>query len=390
MFRHRFRLRKSWSLVVITVLIVTFFLLFPAYVLYTNYTQTMLEEMTKRALAVANTTASFLALDSLPYIELSRSVQKDATTIDKQNYASMHAMFDELREKTSMDYLYTQYKINGTTRIFVLACKEQENPLLPLSGSQDTTVGTECDEVFQNAITISTGVKEHERWGTSVFAHAPIIDKRDNSVIGVVTAGFSLSTLESNMRNMFLLILGLFSLIIILVSLALCIVLRLREHSLDTEYLTKLGTKHYFENQLIREANHAKATKTPFSLLMLDIDGFKLINDTHGHLSGDRVLQIVASIIRSNVQVTDSCSRIGGDEFAVILTASPLEQALLTAQAIQNTIREYTTEDIPELELSISIGVAQWDENHTIQELIEQADQALYKAKKQGKNSVTH
>lgn len=98
MFRHRFRLRKSWSLVVITVLIVTFFLLFPAYVLYTNYTQTMLEEMTKRALAVANTTASFLALDSLPYIELSRSVQKDATTIDKQNYASMHAMFDELRK----------------------------------------------------------------------------------------------------------------------------------------------------------------------------------------------------------------------------------------------------------------------------------------------------
>ena len=385
MFRHRFRLRKSWSLVVITVIIVTLFLLFPAHLLYTNYTQTMLEEMTKRALAVANTTATLLALDSLPYIELSRAVQKDPANIDKQYYASMHALFAELREETNMDYLYTQYKINGTNCVFLLDGEEQENYLLAIPGSQDSMISTECAEVFQNATAISTGIIEHERWGTSVFAHAPIIDKRDDSVIGLVTAGFSIATLKSNMQNMFFLILGLFSLIIILVSLALCIVLRLREHSLDTEYLTKLGTKHYFENQLIRVADYAKSTKTPFSLLMLDIDGFKLINDTYGHLTGDRVLQIVATIIRSNVQVTDSCSRIGGDEFAIILSSSPLEQALLTAQAIQNTIREYTTEDIPELELSISIGVAQYDDSHTIQELIEQADQALYKAKKQGK-----
>ncbi|HKM06018.1 MAG TPA: GGDEF domain-containing protein [Sphaerochaeta sp.] len=341
--------------------------------------------MTKRAQAVANTMATLLALDSLSYIELGRAGPKDPANIDKQYHASMYALFAELREETNMDYLYTQYKINGTNCVFLLDGEEQENYLLAIPGSQDTMIFTECAEVFQNATTISTEIIEHKRWGTSVFAHAPIIDKRDNSVIGLVTAGFSIATLKSNMQNIFFLILGLFSLIIILVSLALCIVLRLREHSLDTEYLTKLGTKHYFENQLIRVANHAKSTKTPFSLLMLDIDGFKLINDTHGHLSGDRVLQIVASIIRSSVQVTDSCSRIGGDEFAVILTASSLKQALLTAQAIQNTVREYTTEDIPGLVLSISIGAAQWDENHTIQDLIEQADQALYKAKNQKK-----
>lgn len=388
---HRFRIRKSWSLIIITVTLVTLFLLLPAQILFSNYKRTMLEEMSKRALAIANTTAKLLALDSLPYIELTSALQDDPKSFDKQYYTKMHTLFIKLRKDTGVDYLYSQYQQDDTTCMVVLDSQEQEDSLFPFSppGSLVAPWPAGCCETFRNTASLSTGIIGNTRREASIFAHAPIIDIENGTLIGVVTTGFSLATLEQNMRNMFYLILFLFILIAILVSLALCIVLKLREHSLDVEYLTKLGTKKFFENQLTRVADHAKASSTEFSLLMLDIDGFKLINDTYGHLTGDGVLQAVASIIRSIVQATDICSRIGGDEFAIILTTSPLEQALSIAQCIQEAIQDHLVEGCPELELSVSIGVAQWDRSNTIQELIEQADQALYKAKNLGKNTVT-
>lgn len=84
MVRHRFRLKHSWSLIVLTVFLVSFFLLLPTHVLFSNYKQAMLEEMGKRALAVANTTATLLAMETLPYIELTRAIQEDPNTIDQQ------------------------------------------------------------------------------------------------------------------------------------------------------------------------------------------------------------------------------------------------------------------------------------------------------------------
>lgn len=387
-----FRLRHSWSLILLIVILVAFFFLLPAQVLFSNYKQTMLEEMSQRALAVANTTATLLAMDSLPFIELTRAIMQDPENIDQQYYSKIHTLFSKLRQDANVDYLYTQLTSNDTTVMYLLDSLNQEAPLFSVSssGTRGTVLSSECNEAFNNATSITTGIIEHERWGTSIFAHSPIIDNTEGKVIGLVSAGFNIMTLESNIQNMFCLIIVLFILIVILVSLALCIVLQLRERSLDVEYLTQLGTKKFFETQLARIAGHAKASKTPFSLLLLDIDGFKLINDTYGHLTGDKVLQAAATIIRSHVRVSDICSRIGGDEFAVILPSSSLEQALLTAQTIQNAMRDHTPHGTPGLELSVSIGVAQWDGSQSIQKLIEQSDQALYKAKKQGKNIVRH
>jgi len=380
------RFRRSCTLIVLTVVLVTLFLLLPAKVLLSSYKQAMLGEMEQRALAVAQTTATFLANDNLPYLHLAKAVQDDPESIDMHQYALMQEMFINLREGANVDYLYTQTRTGASTSLLVLDSRREDDPLRPVF--QDMGVSSSCNQAFAQATGVTTGVMEHEVWGPSIFAHAPIIDEESNMVLGVVSTGFGIATLEHTVQNMSFIILGLFVLIILLVSLAICIVLHLREHSLEVEYLTQLGTKRYFETQLRQLALHAKASKAPLSLLLLDIDGFKLVNDTYGHLVGDKILQAVAAIIRENTQASGICSRIGGDEFAVILTSSTLEQALATAQTTQYAICEHTFEEHPALELSVSIGVAQWSEDQTPQELIEQADKALYKAKHMGRNTV--
>lgn len=348
----------------------------------------MLGEMEKRALASAKTTASLLAMDSQPYIKLTQAMQEDPESIDEPYYSSMQSLLCTLRDAASADYLYTHYKVSDTSALIILDSQGAMVP--PTLGSQSFALSSPGSQAYAEAAAVTSGLMEQVPWGESIFAHAPIIDPADGKVLGVVSSGFAITTLEKTMKNMFFLILGLFFLIIILVSLALCIVLHLRERSLEIEYLTQLGTKRHFENQLKSIVEHNKTHhQSPFALLLLDIDGFKLINDTYGHLSGDKILKAVGAIIRENTNISDICSRIGGDEFAVILTSSPLEQALVIARTIQNAVCEHRLEGFPALGLSISIGVAQWNEGQTTQELIEQADQALYKAKKQGKNTVT-
>ena len=388
---HRSRLKHSWSLLALTVFLVSLFLLLPSRSLFSNYRQAMVEEMSKRALVVANTTAILLSLNSLPYIELARAIQEDPEILDRKKYESLQVLLIKLRQDANMDYLYTQCKGEDSSAILVLGSLEEGKTLSSFSLQANKRVHfLQGTMAFQDATSQQTGLVEHERWGPSIFAHAPIKESAEGKVPGVVSAGFSITSLKKSFQNMLFLIVGLHLLTSILVALAICILLHLRERSLTVEYLTKLGTKQFFENQLTTIADHAKSSKIPFTLLLLDLDGFKQINDTYGHLTGDSVLQVVATIIRSHVQVSDICSRIGGDEFAIILTSSALEEALLTAQSIQNSIQCYSTEEYPELELSASIGVTQWSESQSTQEIIEQADQALYKAKKLGKNTVKH
>ncbi len=381
---HQYRIKKSWSLPLATVCIVSLFLLLPAHILYSNYKQTTLDEMGRKALAVANTTVQVLAMESLPYLELCRALQHDRTPYESESFDPMQELLVTIRGNAGVDLLYAKLLDDKGEVLFVL------DSSLPHVTDEATKLSPEEGDVFQSAAPLRGGIIKDERWGTSIFAHAPIIDNGDGKILGVVGVAFSMGTFEKSLKNMFFLIIGLFILIIVLVSLAICIVLRLREDSLEVEYLTNLGTKRLFENQLARTAKRAKASTTPFSLLLIDIDGFKQINDTYGHLTGDRILQAVATIIRANVQPSDICSRIGGDEFSIILTSSALEQALYTAQCIQNDIEGHILENHRDLALSVSIGVAQGEKSLSPQDLIELADQALYKAKSQGKNSVAH
>ena len=122
--------------------------------------------------------------------------------------------------------------------------------------------------------------------------------------------------------------------------------------------LTKIYNRKFLENQLQNEFKRFKRGQRPFSLIMLDIDFFKKINDTHGHLCGDFVLKSLASSISSKIRSTDTLARYGGEEFFCLLTETDINSAIHLAEMLRKTVENetFTFQDIP-MQLTISLGV---------------------------------
>ncbi len=158
-----------------------------------------------------------------------------------------------------------------------------------------------------------------------------------------------------------------------------------------TDSLTGVFNRQSFDAHLTRLIDHNTITPTPFSLLMLDIDNFKQINDTYGHPVGDRVLLALVQLCQGLIRKDDFMARYGGEEFAIILPAASLRHALKKARAICKTVvgARYTLDSKHSnaiVSFTVSIGVSTFQPGDTAASLIERADKALYEAKRQGKN----
>lgn len=159
-----------------------------------------------------------------------------------------------------------------------------------------------------------------------------------------------------------------------------------------TDYLTGLRTRGYFEQQLDLEVKRSDRRKEQFSLLMVDIDHFKVLNDTHGHQVGDSVLRQVTSLLVKDMREVDTVARYGGEEFVIILPEATEQEAISVAQRIRKSVQssEFQVEGtIGHKKLTISIGIAVYGRDASCrQKLIECADAALYAAKSRGRNQV--
>ncbi len=153
--------------------------------------------------------------------------------------------------------------------------------------------------------------------------------------------------------------------------------------------LTGLYNRRYFYLRLDEEIKRAQRYGRPFCLLLMDLDNFKMINDSFGHLKGDKVLAQFAKLLKESVRETDIPCRYGGDEFALILPETDRESSLKVAKKIMNKLKNtYFGDDMP-LKLSISIGIASYPEDgSTPEELFNASDHALYHAKREGGNRI--
>jgi diguanylate cyclase (GGDEF)-like protein len=155
--------------------------------------------------------------------------------------------------------------------------------------------------------------------------------------------------------------------------------------------LTKIFNKKYFQDRLESEFAYAVRHRTPLSLVMFDIDHFKRINDTHGHLAGDYALSTLSKVVSDTIRQEDVFARYGGEEFAVICRGIDLGGALAFGERIRRCVDAqafvYNGVDI---KVTVSVGVAAVPEvgMKEPQELIGAADDALYQAKRQGRNRV--
>ncbi len=154
--------------------------------------------------------------------------------------------------------------------------------------------------------------------------------------------------------------------------------------------LTELHNKRFFTEAIDKEISRAKRYGREFSLVLFDIDHFKKINDTYGHLAGDAVLRQLGALVRGRVRRDDVPARTGGEEFAVILPEVAREGAVLLADKLRRAVEQSTFRfEGTVIPVTVSLGIAEWvpaieDPN----ELVKLADEKLYEAKRSGRNRV--
>jgi len=163
-----------------------------------------------------------------------------------------------------------------------------------------------------------------------------------------------------------------------------------RTHELEklsvTDQLTKLYNRRKIDKMLATEIEQARRYNHSFSLILIDIDYFKKINDTYGHQTGDRVLQIISKLFSSNIRKTDMVGRWGGEEFLIISLEQNFQKVLIFVEKLRTLIDNHYFETVGNV--TCSFGVAHFTQGDTVDSLLSRTDVALYEAKDAGRNCV--
>lgn len=164
------------------------------------------------------------------------------------------------------------------------------------------------------------------------------------------------------------------------------------KHTAKTDMLTGLMNRRGFDQAMTYVLEDIKKTQAPVSLMMLDIDYFKKINDIHGHLIGDNVLKLLGKLLKDHIEEKDIAARFGGEEFILALPKTEMDNAYSIAEKIRNSLQtmRWKLKDTGESlgQVTISIGIAMHKENESVEALIKRADDALYHAKNTGRNKT--
>jgi diguanylate cyclase (GGDEF)-like protein len=160
-------------------------------------------------------------------------------------------------------------------------------------------------------------------------------------------------------------------------------------HQATVDGMTGLYNRSYFNSLAESEWDRFRRHRRPLSLLMLDIDQFKSINDRYGHDVGDRVIVEIANACRAQKRKSDVAARLGGEEFAMLLPETQLEAARVVAERLRETISKYVVSTAEgNVSVTVSIGVSEASGTRNVLDLLKRADLALYRAKREGRNRV--
>lgn len=169
---------------------------------------------------------------------------------------------------------------------------------------------------------------------------------------------------------------------------------QLREEIVDVsqaallDSVTGLSNRHYLETRLRAEVQRAERGEQPLAVMLVDVDNFKRVNDTLGHLEGDRVLRDIADLLSEHVRVFDVCTRFGGEEFAILMPGAEPPVAIQVAERVRKAVEQAYADGRSAISITVSAGVAVLHAGEQGTVLLGRADQALLRAKADGKNAV--
>ncbi len=155
-----------------------------------------------------------------------------------------------------------------------------------------------------------------------------------------------------------------------------------------TDSLTGLYNRRYFNEELQKELDRAQRLNQPFTVISLDLDYLKKINDTHGHAAGDDAIVAISEVLKKNARSIDIPARLGGEEFSVLLPGIDSHGGMIAAERIRTAIEEYHVEEVGRITASIGVGTYP-EHSNSLDELLEMTDHAMYRSKINGRNQVT-
>ena len=167
---------------------------------------------------------------------------------------------------------------------------------------------------------------------------------------------------------------------------------KLKEHNESlkkqsiTDQLTKLYNRKYFDEVVEKEMQRTTRYGTPLSIIIADIDFFKKVNDTYGHIAGDNILADFASLIIDNIRSTDMAFRYGGEEFVILLPNTTSEDAKKLAKKLRTIVKKHTFENPKSI--TCSYGITQYKPKESIEVFFKKADDALYFVKNNGRDNI--
>jgi len=349
---------------------------------YVTARNDIIDQAENNAEGVAASVAASIMLDVEGYKSFLQS--KDANS---DYYKKMHAFLAKIQDNIKAKYIYTERRLDADTTEFILDANQVGSKDYSAPGDKDDEKDDQkkiwLKQMFDKKGPVS--YKKHVgKWGTLFGAHAPILGENDEW-LGYVGVDMDYSHLS---RYLFRLNAVLVAIYVLIVGFSLVLLMRYSNTILDPllkDKLTGAYNKRYFENFLGHEIAHSLRSHKELALLMLDLDHFKRINDTYGHVFGDKVLASIAETVRSVIRPQDFFIRYGGEEFAVMIANSDMKQVMEVAERIRSTVEStpiFNEEKNLPVNMTISIGASRIKiAPISPKELIEQADKALYEAK---------
>jgi len=363
-------------LVCITVSVV-----FPAHYVFTKTKEILVEENQKRAIDIAICISTFLTQDIERYRTLSKTSILLPDSPSFSYYQQSSLLLRLIKEKTEAAFIFTAKLVDDETKAYVLDGEDHQSKLFSPFGSHDNLKPIE-KEAYQTRSFIASLIEEDPNWGKFLTGYAPIIDARDDTIVGWVGVDYNAEFLYKRYARVSWILGICFTFLILSLSTILYgLILSIQKKS-NIDYMTKLGNKRSFSKISLALLKDAQLSNKPFALLMIDVNKFKQINDTYGHPIGDVVLKRIAMVLVSILGSSHGCFRYGGDEFAILIPSCSLPKAAILKEDIHQEVHSLSIEQLQNYRISVSIGMAVWEEGKTLQALIDEADQNLYEQKK--------
>jgi len=252
------------------------------------------------------------------------------------------------------------------------------NELLPIFGTELSKVVDHSGFIFENNelnISIQNGVRTNHSCEYSLTI--------DNTSLGQLTFMRRKRFVESELETIEMFLSAL------LYPLRNTLLYSRAIQSAHTDPLTGVLNRSTLQSVFQKEVSLTKRHHSDLSLVTLDIDFFKVVNDIHGHAAGDKALQEITQCIEHTARESDHVFRLGGEEFAVLLNATNLKGAELLAERLRNAVQSLNIKHADDkFNVTVSMGITQYCENESLEMIMDRSDKALYKAKRTGRNKV--